>query len=119
LQILTNDSPTTVFGNGQRRLSLQVRNPTGQLAEADVSFQVLQNSSSLARPLGPPELWKKLRVLPGQTVVESAIVPLPEVRAATRFLLLWSDARGRRLGTTKVEVYPKSLLSELRALAGG
>ena len=119
LQMLTNDSPTVVFGGGQRRLNLHVRNSTDQPSEADVSFQLVQASSSLATPRGAFEPWKKLRVLPGQTVVESAVVTIPEVRAATRFLVLWSDADRRRLGTTEVEAYPATLLSELRPLAGG
>src|ERR1051325_5250005 len=119
VQVLTRDALPNVFGGDPRQQSLLVRNATSEPAETDARFQLVQTSSSTATPLSVSMPWKKLRVLAGQTVVESASVTFPEVRAPTRFLVLWTDANGRRLGETAVKVYPADLLSELRPLSGG
>lgn len=60
--------------------------------------------------------WKKLQVLPGQTILETVALKIPAVRAKTRFLTQWSDENGNVLGTTEVAAYPTNLLAELGVL---
>jgi hypothetical protein len=62
--------------------------------------------------------WKKLPVLPGQTVLESATLTFPSVKAETRFLVQWLEGTNTLIGTTEVLVYPPDLLKELKPLLG-
>jgi hypothetical protein len=118
-QVQVVSEPMSVFGGSQRELKVRVRNPTGELLEADVHTRMMETSSATAAPAGISESSKKWRVLPGQTVIESAKVTFPSVRAATRFLVQWLDAQDGNLGVTVIAVFPTNLFSELRSLAGG
>jgi hypothetical protein len=62
--------------------------------------------------------WKNLQVLPDQTVLESAPLNLPLVRAETRFLVQWVAETNQVLGVSDILVYPTNLLRELRPLLG-
>jgi hypothetical protein len=62
--------------------------------------------------------WKSLQMLPGQTVVESAFLDFPIVKAETRFLVQWLDGTNKVAGITEVFVYPTNLLEQLKPLAG-
>ena len=60
--------------------------------------------------------WKKLQMLPGQTVLETAELEFPAVRAETRFLVQWFGSNSNVLGSTEVLAYPANLLAELQPL---
>lgn len=68
-------------------------------------------------PLTEVQSWKRLAVLPEQTVLQSLEIEFPEVRGATRFLVVWFDG-DKKLGTVPVNVYPTGLLKPLAVLAG-
>jgi len=59
-----------------------------------------------------------LRILAGQTVIESATISFPGVKAETRFLVQWVTETDKVVGTTDVFVYPNDILKELKTLAG-
>jgi hypothetical protein len=61
--------------------------------------------------------WKKLRVLPQQTVLETAAFDFPEVQKPTAYLLNFYNGRNA-LGLMFLHVYPTNLLRELKSLAG-
>lgn len=63
--------------------------------------------------------WKKLQVLPQQTVVESAQLDFPAMRAETKFLVQWTAGSNQVLGVTEIMVYPTNLLGELKLLLNG
>jgi hypothetical protein len=84
----------------------------------EVRARLLQASSATAIVLGD-WFWKKLEVLPGQTVLEFARLEFPAVRGATRFLVQWIASTNQVLGITEVILYPTNLLTELHVLAGG
>ncbi len=79
---------------------------------------MLQNSSATAIRLGEVA-WKRLQVLPGQTVLETAQLDFPLVKAETKFLVQWLEGTNRVLGKTEVLVYPTNLLAQLKPLADG
>jgi hypothetical protein len=60
--------------------------------------------------------WKKLRMLSGQTVLETAELEFPAVKAETRFLVQWFGGNSNVLGATEVLAYPANLLAELQPL---
>ena len=117
LQLLPDSQPQAVFGGGGRALELRWRNAGKETMNSDVSARLFQASSAtVVRVSDSP--WKKLQVLPGQTVVESATLHFPAVRAETRFLIQWIEGVSNIVGRLEVLVYPTNLLQELKALAG-
>jgi hypothetical protein len=90
-------------------------NPAGQDFRSQIRTRMLQASSATAIPLGESP-WKELRVLPRQTILESAPLDFPPVKAETKFFVQWLEDTNRIIGTTEVLVYPTNLLHELRLL---
>lgn len=58
-------------------------------------------------------------MLPQQTVLESAQLDFPAVRAETKFLVRWLENSNRVIGMSTVLVYPTNLLAELNPLLAG
>lgn len=117
IEIGTGRDPQRVFGGGKRAVGLIVSNGSPQRLETEARIVLLQTSSATAVRVA--ELpWKKLELLPSQTVFESAPVSFPAVKAETRFLIQWMEGTNKVFGTTEVLVYPTNLLAELKTLAG-
>jgi hypothetical protein len=117
LAVLPNENPQQFFGPGLRTLPVLLRNNSNRDVTTKLRFRLFQTSSATAIPLGEKP-WKQYQFLPGQTVVESATVDFPAVKAETRFLVKWLAGTNEVLGTTEVLVYPTNLLRELGTLAG-
>jgi hypothetical protein len=115
-KVLPDDEPQRVFAGESRAVSVRFHNPGAITVEADLRIQLYQTSTSTAAPLGDTP-WKRLQVLPGQTVLESAKLAFPDVKAETRFLVRWLAETNSLLGTTEVLVYPTRLLAEPKSLA--
>jgi hypothetical protein len=118
LQILPDKEPSSVFAGDGRKLSVMFRNSGSETIEAQLSTQLYQATSATAVPAGKPVDWKKLRVLPGQTVLESVMLDFPAVKAETKFIVQWQEEAHHVLGTMDVRVYPADLLAKLKTLAG-
>ncbi len=118
LQVVPEHRPQALLGGINQNIAVQLRNIGGQAVESELRLVLLQTSMATAVRSGALP-WKKLLVLPGQTVLESATVPFPAVRAETRFLLQWIEGRSNVIGVTELIVYPTNLLTELQSLAGG
>ena len=117
LQTLLDKEPQRVFAGEGRRITVVFHNPQGSAVDADLHTRLYQSSSATALPLGDVP-WKKLQVLPGQTVLESATMTFPSVKAETRFLVKWLEGTNKVAGMTEVFVYPADLLKALKPLAG-
>jgi len=117
LQLRPDPEPQRVFAGAARAVTLVWHNDGPQLAEADLRVRLVQTTSASAVRLGETP-WKKLQVLPGQTVLETAAVDFPPVKAETKFVLQWLAGTNELLGKTEVLVYPTNLLAELKPLAG-
>jgi hypothetical protein len=118
LEWIPEDAPQVVFAGEGRKIRVTFNNPAGKTVEVQFRTRLLQASSATAMPLGQAQPWKKLKVLAGQTIIESAPVTFPAVKAGTRFLVQWLDEQGKVLGPTEVAVHPPGLLTELKTLAG-
>jgi hypothetical protein len=105
------------FFPGESMVRVFVSNRSGSPISKMSRVRVYQEASATAALFSEMN-WKKLDVLPGQTVLETAIVPLPAVTWETRFLLQWLDDSGSVLGSSVAIVYPTNLLKELAILAG-
>jgi hypothetical protein len=115
LEVLSNAEPHAVFAGGVRRVPVVLRNPGRDPVEFAGVMRLLQTSSSTAAPLSETN-WKTVRVLAGQTILESAELTFPAVKSETRFLIQWADASRKVIGSTEVLVYPTNLLSALKTL---
>jgi hypothetical protein len=118
LEVLTNKEPQRAFGGQARDIPIVWRNPGSTTAMAEIRLRLFQTTSATAVLL-TEKFWKKLEVLPAQTVLETAAVEFPRVKAETQFLLTWLESTNRVLGRTEVLIYPTNLLEDLKPLADG
>jgi hypothetical protein len=116
-KLISDAAPQCVFSGQSRNIAVVWRNPSDAIVGAEISARIFQTSSATAVRLGEMP-WKQLQVLPGQTVLESAQLDFPAVKAETKFLVQWLENTNRIIGRTEVLVYPKNLLAELKPLAG-
>ena len=117
LQLLPDKEPQRVFAGDVSKITVTWHNAGDKTAVADVRTRLYQTSSATAAPLSEKP-WKKIEIVPGQTVLESASMDFPAVNAETRFLIQWLEGTNQVIGTTEVLVYPTNLLAELKPLLG-
>ena len=115
LQLLPDQQPQCVFPGDARKVAIVWHNPGDNTAGAEIRARIFQTSSATTVRLGEAP-WKKLQVLPRQTVIESALLDFPAVKAETKFLVQWLEGSDSVLGRTEVWVYPTNLLDELKVL---
>jgi hypothetical protein len=115
LQPLPGQPAQRVFGGGERKIDVLWHNAGNDTADAEISTWMLQASSATTAPIGETP-WKNLSVLPQQTVMESAQLDFPAVKAETKFLVQWTGGSNQLLGITEIMVYPTNLLGELKPL---
>ena len=82
LQLLPDGRTQTVFGGGARTVELCWRNAGTEATNTEITARIFQASSATAVKLGEAP-WKKLQVLPQQTVLESAPLDFPAVKPVT------------------------------------
>ena len=117
LTLLPPKTPHTVFAGTPQIISLTWRNLGATTLTYDLRMRLLQATSSTAAPFDEVP-WKPLQIFPHQTVLESATLTFPLVRAETRFILQWLTESNQVLSTTDVLVYPPDLLKDLKPLGG-
>jgi hypothetical protein len=117
LQLLPDQEPQRVFAGVARPITMVWRNVSDNIVDAEIRARLYQTTSATAIPLSEM-FWKKIEILPGQTVLESAQMDFPEVRAETAFLIQWLEGTNRVIGKTEVLVYPTNFLKELKPLLG-
>jgi len=116
LQLVPTREPQAVFAGTARKILLVIHNAGRQTVETEIYTRLFQTTSATAVRLGE-SLWKKLQILPGQTVLESAQLNFPRVNAETKFFVQWLENTNRVIGVTQVQVYPTNLLEALQPLA--
>jgi hypothetical protein len=99
--------------------SVQVifHNPTTNEVFVPLRVRLYQESSSTTMPVAEAKEWKKLRVLPGQTLLETIELNLPEVTSPTAMEAHWTTGTNE-VGQVRFQLYPKNLLKSLATLAG-
>jgi hypothetical protein len=112
---VTAQPTEAVFCGEARCVHVTFQNSGDKLADADLRIRLHQTSSATTILLSETP-WKKLQVLPGQMVLETATLNFPAVKGETTFLIQWVEGTNQVLGKTEVLVYPTNLLAELRLL---
>jgi hypothetical protein len=113
LELVPDEQMPAVFARRPQKIRMIFHNSSNETAEANVQTRLRQLSFGSAMPVSDAQPWKRLRVLPQQTVLETYRATFPAVRAATQFQIEWLG-----IGRTDVMVYPADLLNKLSALAG-
>lgn len=116
-QLLPDREPQCVFAGDARTVTVVWRNAGDKTVDAEIRTRLYQASSATVAPLSEKS-WKKIIILPKQTVLETAQVDFPDVRAETTFLIQWLAGSNQVVGKTEVLVYPTNLLSELIPMLG-
>lgn len=117
IELLPDATPQRVFAGEARQVAVVWHNKGNQLHEGEIRTRMLQTSSATAVSVGEAA-WKRLQVLPGQTVIESARLDFPAMKAETKFVVQWLE-NSNVIGKTEVLVYPTNLLVELKPLLEG
>jgi hypothetical protein len=115
LQLLPDQQSQRVFAGDARKVAVVWHNVGDKTVEAEIRTRVFQTSSATTVQLGEIP-WKKLTMLPRQTVLESARLDFPPVKAETKFLVQWLEGSNSVIGKTEVLVYPTNVLDELKLL---
>lgn len=115
--VVPTDEPQRLFGSGDRLVNVLISNRSDKAVSLHAKVRLVQLTSATAVNVSESP-WRELKIWPQQTVVESAQVYLPEVKAETRFLIQWVEGTNIVFGTTEILVYPTNLLAELKMLAG-
>ena len=115
LQLLSTPETQQLFAGAGRNISVTFYNPGDENFEAAIHLRVFQTSSATAALLGEWP-WRKLEVLPRQTILESARLEFPAVNAETKFLVQWMAGTNCIIGKTEVLIYPSNLLNELKLM---
>lgn len=118
LTLVAPDTTPLVFAGPGRPIPVTFHNASDADLTLTLRTKLLQASSATTMPVGEPRTWKPLRVLAGQTVLETATLDYPAVKAPTRFIVQWLDGDDQVRGTTDVVVYPPNLLKNLQPLLG-
>lgn len=94
LQVVPASEPTRIFAGAARSFPVVWQNTGDTTVTTEVRMRLLQASSATTTTLGE-WTWKKLQILPGQTITERATLDFPEVKAETRFLVKWLEGTNR------------------------
>jgi hypothetical protein len=113
IQLVADSNTQAVFAGCTQTVKVVLRNPGDESVARDVEIRLFQLAAAGAVPIGDARLWKRINILPRQTVLENTTVTLPEVRAATGFGI---ELVG--IGRVRVTAWPHDLLQRLKTLAG-
>ena len=111
-------SPVAFAKAGQNVLTA-FSNSTNTEVDVELSTRIFLLSSATAVPLGEARPWKRLKVLPGQTILEKLTVDFPDVKVPTRFRIQCIKGTSDKIGQLDVTAYPDNLLKSLQTLADG
>jgi hypothetical protein len=117
LQLVPDQEPQCVFAGSDRKITVVWHNAGDEMVNTQISARIFQTSSATAVRAGEV-CWKKLQVLPQQTIVESAGFDFPVVKAETKFLVQWAEESNHIIGVTPVLVCPTNLFQALQPFVG-
>jgi len=115
LQLATNVEPARIFSGEARKNPVIFHNPGTQNFNGEIRSRIFQASSATAVLLSENP-WKRIEIPADETVMDSAALNFPAVKAKTKFLVQWLADSNRVLGVTTVLIYPTNLLQTLQPL---
>jgi hypothetical protein len=114
VSVALRQEPTRVFASDKVSIPVLISNK-GEVAKPTFEHRLYQLATGVAAPLGDKTTWKEIPLNPGQTVLETLTLSLPDTKAPTSFAIKVSETGAAKdAGTLKIEVYPKDFLAELK-----
>jgi hypothetical protein len=113
IELVPDAEPPAVFASRPQNIHVALRNVGGTTVTSDVQTLLFQLTSATTISIGKARPWKRIEILPRQTVLETLPVEFPAVRSSSRFRVEFPG-----IGSTEVTVYPNDLLKRLNTLAG-
>jgi hypothetical protein len=113
MQLVADSQAQAVFAGSTQIVRVVLHNAGDAPASRDVDMRLVQLTAASAVSIGDARPWKKIDLLPRQTVLETMAVAFPEVRAATGFGV---ELVG--IGRVRVTAWPHDVLQRLKTLAG-
>lgn len=116
IEVVPQPQPESVFSGASRQICITLRNSGQEPFQGEMHYALKQKAQGVVAPIARAA-WKKIHILPTQTVIECGNMSFPSVRSPTPFLVQWTIDK-RVVGRTDVLVYPPELLGELKTLIG-
>ncbi|MGO9243149.1 MAG: hypothetical protein ACLP0A_12700 [Verrucomicrobiia bacterium] len=113
IELVPDADPPAVFASRPQNIHVALRNAGDTTVTSDVQTLLFQLTSATAVPIGNARPWKRLQILPRQTVLETLALEFPAVRSSSHFRV---ELLG--IGSMEATVYPNDLLTRLNSLAG-
>jgi hypothetical protein len=113
IELVPDAEPPAAFASRPQNIRVTLRNIGDTIATSDVQTLLFQLTSATTVPIGKARSWKRIQILPRQTVLETLPLEFPAVRSSSRFRV---ELLG--IGPMEVTVYPNDLLKRLNTLAG-
>ena len=117
LEMVPFAEPQCAFAGSKANVKAVFHNAGDADFSGEMGMKLFLTSSSTVAPLDERP-WKKLNVLAGQTIIESAPLEMPKVERVTKVLIRWVEPVSHVAGDAEVIVYPTNLLHELKLLLG-
>lgn len=115
--VTTEPGGAGVFSGRTNPIAVRIHYTGAQAATADFRIRLIQTGAATTIRIGD-FAWKQVTLLPAQTILDTAQVGFPAVKAETRFLIQWIEGVTNVVGNSEVVAYPTNLLARLKALAG-
>src|ERR1700719_2380775 len=90
LHLMPDKELQTVFTGNAQKINVVWHNVGDKTVDADIRVRIFQTSAATAVQLNEVP-WKKLQVFPDQTILETALLDFPIVKAETKFLVQWLE----------------------------
>ena len=113
IELVPEAERPTVFASRPQNIRVTLHNVGDATAISDVQTLLFQLTSSTTVPIGKAQPWKRVQILPRQTVIETLALEFPPIRSSSQFRVELSG-----IGSMEVAVYPNDLLRQLKTLAG-
>jgi hypothetical protein len=117
LEVIPTAAPQVVFAGVASTIEVTIRNRGSVALDSEFSTRLFQVSSATRLPVGGSQVWKRLQILPEQTILESVPVHLPDVRAITQFQVQMLAA-DKPAGQCTVVGCPRDLIRQLVDITG-
>ena len=117
VEVVRDPIPTGIFADVSQKIHVTFHNDEKRSAEIDLRFRLYQASSGTLMPVGDIQTFKRIKILEGQTVIETVSLKIPAIKTSGRFQVQWFDG-DKKFGVSDVMVYPVGILKQLKVLAG-
>jgi hypothetical protein len=116
LTLAPETASAAVFCGTNRPVSIMLSNAGAESVKTRLGWRLLQVAGTVVAPVGAGE-DSALEVLPGQKVLRTIPVTVPECRGLTRFLVQWKSGAQQAIGTSELLAIPADYLKGLAGVA--